>query len=66
MMWKEEDHPRDDDGKFTDGNGTGAKSGSIRVGEGQPAEWEDEKESTPITTITDEAIDKIERARIFA
>lgn len=22
MAWREEDHPRDDDGKFTDGNGT--------------------------------------------
>ena len=22
--WREEDHPRDEDGKFTDGNGTGA------------------------------------------
>ena len=47
MAWDESEHPRDSDGKFTDGNGTSAKSGSIRVGEGQPAEWESDKVKLP-------------------
>lgn len=34
MAWKEEEHPRDDDGKFTDGNGS--KSGTILPGKGKP------------------------------
>lgn len=47
MAWDESEHPRDSDGKFTDGNGTSAKSGSIRVGEGQPAEWQGAKTAQP-------------------
>lgn len=35
MAWDESEHPRDSDGKFTDGNGTSAKSGSIIVGKGE-------------------------------
>ena len=35
MTWDESEHPRDADGKFTDGNGTSAKSGSIIVGKGE-------------------------------
>lgn len=47
MVWSESEHPRDKNGQFTDGNGTSAKSGSIRVGEGQPAEWESDKVKLP-------------------
>ena len=39
MVWDESEHPRDSDGKFTDGNGPSAKSGSIIVGKAEPAQW---------------------------
>ncbi len=35
MIWNEKDHPRDDLGRFTDGN-AGGKIGSILPGSGEP------------------------------
>lgn len=64
MKWNESNHPRDDDGKFTDKNDTSAHFGTIIPGKGESVDWNTESDKSQ-KRVPRDALTKKEWAQFY-